>query len=71
MELGYTPDTVRGMLKVLGQLCRWMDDERVKLGWLDLPTVDAFRAARPPAAIAEWRAPASCASWFTTCAKSA
>ena len=26
LELGYTPGTVRGMLKVLGQLGRWMDE---------------------------------------------
>lgn len=46
LELGYTPGTVRGMLKVLGQLGRWMDDERVELGELDVAAVEAFRAAR-------------------------
>jgi site-specific recombinase XerD len=46
MELGYTPGTVRGMLKVLGQLGRWMDDEGVGLGELDMAAVEAFRAAR-------------------------
>jgi site-specific recombinase XerD len=45
-ELGYTPGTVRGMLKVLGQLGRWMDAEGVELGKLDMPAVEAFRAAR-------------------------
>ena len=46
LELGYTPSTVRGMLKVLGQLGRWMDAERVGLGELDMAAVEAFRAAR-------------------------
>ncbi|MGA8744462.1 MAG: tyrosine-type recombinase/integrase [Solirubrobacterales bacterium] len=46
LELGYTPGTVRGMLKVLGQLGRWMDDENVEPGQLDLAAVEAFLAAR-------------------------
>lgn len=46
LELGYTPGTVRGMLKVLGQVGRWMDDERVELGELDVAAVEAFRAVR-------------------------
>ncbi|HZR91350.1 MAG TPA: tyrosine-type recombinase/integrase [Gaiellaceae bacterium] len=46
LELGYTPGTVRGMLKVLGQLGRWIDDEGVGLGELDMAAVEAFRAAR-------------------------
>lgn len=45
-ELGYTPGTVRGMLKVLGQLGRWMDGEDVDPGQLNLATVEAFLAAR-------------------------
>ncbi len=45
LELGYTPGSVRGMLKVLGQLGRWMDAEGVELGELDMAAVDAFRAA--------------------------
>jgi site-specific recombinase XerD len=46
LELGYTPSTVRGMLKVLGQLGRWMDSEGVGLGELDMAAVEEFRAAR-------------------------
>ena len=46
LELGYTPQTVRGMLKVLGQLGRWMDSEGVESGALDMAAVEAFRAAR-------------------------
>jgi hypothetical protein len=53
LELGYTPGTVRGMLKVLDQLGRWMDSEGVGLGKLDVAAVEAFRAARR--AGGDWR----------------
>jgi site-specific recombinase XerD len=46
LELGYTPGTVRGMLKVLGQLGRWMDSEAVEVGSLDLAAVEAFLTSR-------------------------
>ena len=46
LELGYTPNTVRGMLKVLGQLGRWMASEGLEPGQLDAAAVEAFRAAR-------------------------
>lgn len=46
LELGYTPETVRGMLKVLGQLGRWMDEEGVELGGLEVAAIETFRAAR-------------------------
>lgn len=46
LEMGYTPGTVRGMLKVLGQLGRWMDDEGVEPGRLSMASVEAFLAAR-------------------------
>ena len=69
LELGYTPGTVRGMLKVLGQLGRWMDDEDVEPGQLDLAAVEAFLARGAPVAIGGWRAWASCASWCPTCAR--
>jgi len=46
LKLGYTPQTVRAMLKVLGQLGRWMESERVVPGTLDMAAVEAFRAAR-------------------------
>jgi hypothetical protein len=46
LEAGYTPQTVRGMLKVLGQLGRWMDSEGVEVGRLDAAGVESFLAAR-------------------------
>jgi site-specific recombinase XerD len=46
LELGYTPGTVRGMLKVMGQLGRWMAGEGVEPGRLDIAAVEAFLAAR-------------------------
>jgi hypothetical protein len=46
LEQGYTPGTVRGMLKVLGQLGRWMESEAVQVGRLDVAAVEAFLAAR-------------------------
>ncbi len=46
LELGYTAQTVRGMLKVLGQLGRWMADEGLEPGQLDAASIDAFLAAR-------------------------
>lgn len=46
LERGYTPGTVRGMLKVLGQLGRWMDDEDVEPGQLSLAAIEQFLAAR-------------------------
>lgn len=46
LELGYTPGTVRAMLRVLGQLGRWMDDEGVEPGQLNIAAVEAFLAAR-------------------------
>lgn len=46
LQLGYTPETVREMLKVLGQLGRWMASEGVELGQLDAAAIDEFLAAR-------------------------
>jgi site-specific recombinase XerD len=46
LELGYTPGTVRGMLKVLGQLGRWMASEGLEPGQLDAAAIEAFLAAR-------------------------
>jgi len=46
LELGYTPGTVRGMLKVFGQLGRWLDAEQIQVGELGLAAVEAFLAAR-------------------------
>jgi len=42
LELGYTPGTVRGMLKVLGQLGRWMESAGVEAGQLDEAAIGAF-----------------------------
>jgi site-specific recombinase XerD len=42
----YTPGTTRGMLRVLGQLGRWMDGEGVELGRLDAAAIEAFLASR-------------------------
>ncbi len=46
LGLGYTPGTVRGMLKVLGQLGRWMDTEGVNPGELYTGDIESFLAAR-------------------------
>ena len=46
LELGYTPGTVRGMLKVLGQLGRWMAGEGVEPGQLEMAALEAFLVAR-------------------------
>lgn len=46
LELGYTPQTVRLMLKELGQLGRWMASESVEIGELDMAAVEGFLAAR-------------------------
>jgi site-specific recombinase XerD len=44
LERGYTPGTVRGMLKVLGQLGRWMEREGREPGQIDVAAVEAFLA---------------------------
>lgn len=67
LESGYTPGTVRAMLRVLGQLGRWMDDEGVEPGQLNIAAVEAFSRRGVPAAIGGWRAWGSCASWSPTC----
>jgi site-specific recombinase XerD len=46
LELGYTPQTVRLMLKNLGQLGRWMAAEGVEPGQLEMASVGTFLAAR-------------------------
>ncbi len=48
LEAGYTPQTVRGMLKVLGRLGRWMDSEGVEIGAVDVASIESF--------VADWRA---------------
>ena len=44
LELGYTPGTVRGMLRVLGQLGRWMASEGLEPGEFDAAAIEAFLA---------------------------
>ena len=46
LALGYTPETVRGMLRVLGQLGRWMASEGLEPGQVDAAAIEAFLAAR-------------------------
>lgn len=46
LELGYTPQTIRLMLKELGHLGRWMDTEQVEIGLLDVSDVQALLVAR-------------------------
>ena len=48
LELGYTPQTVRLMLKDLGRLGRWMQSEGVEVGAVDVASIEAF--------LASWRA---------------
>ena len=44
-EAGYTPQTVRMMLKDLGRLGRWMDAEGVEVGALTVPAIESFLAS--------------------------
>ncbi|MGH2886481.1 MAG: tyrosine-type recombinase/integrase, partial [Solirubrobacteraceae bacterium] len=46
LESGYTPQTVRGMLKELGSLGRWMDAEGVEIGDLTVTAIESFLADR-------------------------
>src|ERR1035441_6963108 len=47
LEAGYTPQTVRAMLKDLGSLGRWMDVESVEVGALTVTAIESFLAAGP------------------------
>ncbi len=46
LEAGYTPLTVRAMLKELGSLGRWMDAEGVEIGALTVTGIELFLADR-------------------------
>ncbi|MGH2884555.1 MAG: tyrosine-type recombinase/integrase, partial [Solirubrobacteraceae bacterium] len=46
LEAGYTPQTVRLMLRELSRLGRWMDAEDVALGTLTVSGVESFLTAR-------------------------
>lgn len=48
LEDGYTPETVRAMLKDLGRLGRWMDSEGVEIGAVTIAVIESF--------LADWRA---------------
>jgi hypothetical protein len=71
LELGYTPGTVRGMLKVLGQLGRWMESAGVEAGQSTRPRSVRFSPPGAPAAIGTSRPRAPWARWCATCARSA
>jgi len=45
LEAGYTPQTVRGMLRVLGHLGRWMASEGVEVGAVDDAAIEEFLAS--------------------------
>jgi site-specific recombinase XerD len=46
LEFGYTPDTIRNMLKEVGQLGLWMDGEGLETSQLTKASIEAFRCAR-------------------------
>ena len=46
LEAGYTPKTVRWMLRDLSRLGRWMDAEDVEIGALSVAGVESWLAAR-------------------------
>lgn len=69
LELGYTPQTVRGMLKVLGQLGRWMATEGSSRGEWTWPGSRRSWLRDGLVAIAGWRAWVSCASWWRICVR--
>lgn len=46
LELGYTPGTVRGLLKDVGQLGRWMAVDGVEVAQLAEGSIEVFRCAR-------------------------
>ncbi len=46
LEAGYTPQTVRAMLKDLGSLGRWMDAESVEVGAVTVTAIESFLADR-------------------------
>ena len=46
LKRGYSPDTVRNMLKLLGQIGRWLEVENLAVTDLDESQLDRFIAAR-------------------------
>jgi site-specific recombinase XerD len=51
LELGYAPGTVRGVLKDMGQLGRWMDATDVRAGDLSRTAVESFIGSRRAAGV--------------------
>jgi len=45
LEAGYTPQTTRGMLMVLGQLGRWIDAAGVDVGEVEVAAIEEFLAS--------------------------
>ncbi len=52
LALGFTPGTIRGQLKVLGQLGRWCSEQGVAAEQLDARHLESIRAAREAAGLA-------------------
>ncbi len=46
LEAGYTPGTVHNMLKVVGQLGRWMEEEGLETAALTRAVIESFLGAR-------------------------
>jgi hypothetical protein len=68
LEQGYTPGTVRGMLKVFGQFGRWLDVERVQAGrWTWRRSMRSWRRGVLSVIVAAW---VSCVSWWRICGTS-
>lgn len=60
LEAGYTPQTTRGMLMVLGQLGRWMDAAGVDVGEVEVAAIEEFLACSAPTGIDGCRLFARC-----------
>ena len=71
LERGYTPGTVRGMLKVLGHLGRWMEREGLEPGELDVAALERFLACLRAEGLRRVPTFRRCAGWWRICAKSA
>jgi site-specific recombinase XerD len=46
LEVGYTPSTVRNMLKDVGQFGQWMENEKLEVSQLTVASMEAFIHAR-------------------------
>lgn len=59
----YTPGTTRGMLRVLGQLGRWMSEEGLEPGRVNAAAIEAFRGRGVLPGSVGCRACARCIRW--------